>query len=82
MPKVTPTSREMTDRQTRAVIEAAREMQGINNPQLIKALNISPSEYYRRRRDTDCFRLGDIRRIVRVLHLSDEDIVKIVRGCK
>lgn len=80
MPKVVQTDREMADRQTRAVIESAREMQGIDNPKLIKALNISASEYYRRRRDTDCFRLGDIRRIVRVLHISDEGIVKIVRG--
>lgn len=80
MPKVIPTDRDMADRQTRAVIESAREMQGIDNPKLIKALNISASEYYRRRRDTDCFRLGDIRRIVRVLHISDEGIVKIVRG--
>lgn len=80
MPKVTPSDREMANRNTRAVINAAKEMQGYGNQKLITVLNISRTEFYRRQRDTDNYRLGDIRKLTKILHLTDEDIIRIVRG--
>lgn len=80
MPKVTPSDREMADRNTRAVINAAKEMQGIGNQKLMVSLGLSHTEFYRRQKDTDNYRLGDIRKLTKILHLTDEDIIRIVRG--
>lgn len=71
---------EIMNRKTRAVITSGQELRGIGTPELIRTLGIGNSTFYARKQNTDDFRLGDIRRMARVLDLSDQDIITIVRG--
>lgn len=53
---------------------------GRNLAAVARETGIAPATLYRYRHDVDKIRLGDLRRLVKALGLTDEQLVKVVRG--
>ncbi|MDO4615537.1 MAG: hypothetical protein Q4B15_07895 [Lachnospiraceae bacterium] len=46
----------------------------------LHVIGVSSSAYYSRLKSPETIRLGEFRRMTKVLHLSDEEVLRIVKG--
>lgn len=67
---------------TKNVIVGAAVSQGMDTKGLAKRAGMKESTFYSRLASPSTFRLDELRTIVRVTHLTDEEILTIVRGNK
>ena len=77
MPKL-----KISDRQNRillAIIESGKTMTAIDTQKLSKLTGIPPSTLYQRLSQPDNIRISELREILRVLKITDEEKAKIGR---
>ncbi len=80
MPRLQPSLDEMRDRESRAVMADGQVRKAYNDKEMGKFLAITRPTYQKRRRQPDTFTMREFRAMVRVLGLSDEEIVRFIRG--
>ncbi|OUP21362.1 hypothetical protein B5F29_02460 [Lachnoclostridium sp. An196] len=80
MPRLQPSLDEMRDRESRAVMADGQARKAYNDEEMGKFLAITRPTYQKRRRQPDTFTMREFRAMVRVLGLSDEEIVRFIRG--
>ncbi len=65
----------------RSLIKPQKSLFGLSNIAAIsRETGIAQATLYRYRENADRIRLGDLRRLVKALGLTDEQLVKVVRG--
>lgn len=80
MPRLQPSLDEMRDRESRAVMADGQTRKALSDDEMGKLLRVARQTYQKRRRQPDTFIMREFRAMVRVLGLSDEEIVRFVRG--
>mgnify|MGYP005758009149 CR=1 FL=1 len=80
MPKIQPSLDEMRDRESRAVMADGQMRKALKDEDMGRFLSITRPTYQKRRRQPDTFTMREFRALIRVLGLSDEEIIRFVRG--
>lgn len=76
-PKVSDT--EMMDRRVRASFKYGQEMKGLTDQGVAKLMGVHKTTYQGRKHSPDKITLQELRRLVRIFNISDEDILGMVR---
>lgn len=79
MPKLKTSERERQNRTLLAIIESGKTMTAIDTQKLSKLTGIPPSTLYQRLSQPDNIRISELREILRVLKITDEEKAKIGR---
>lgn len=79
MPKLKISDRERQNRILLAIIESGKTMTAIDTQKLSKLTGIPPSTLYQRLSQPDNIRISELREILRVLKITDEEKAKIGR---
>ena len=79
MPKLKISDRERQNRTLLAIIETGKTMTAIDTQKLSKLTGIPPSTLYQRLSQPDNIRISELREILRVLKITDEEKAKIGR---
>ncbi len=82
MPKVKISETEEQSRFLGRVIKSNMERYGINCEKLIKITRVSRSTHFKRIRNPDAMTLGELKAYIKVLHISDEDLLYALKGEK
>ena len=80
MPKVRPTDTEMCNREVRAILAAGQVRQAVTDDDVAKYMGVVPRTYQRRKKEPGDFSLRELRAIVKVMRLSDQEIVALIKG--
>lgn len=62
------------------IIKANMARYGIPHERLEKALRISTSTHFKRMREPDSMSVKELKGYIRLLHISDEDILQALKG--
>lgn len=79
MPKLKISDRERQNRILLAIIQSGKTMEDINMGKLSKLTGIPMSTLYQRLSQPDNIRISELREILRVLKITDEEKAKIGR---
>ena len=82
MPKVAKPDFVSRENFSRGIIVGKRAEHSVTIDDMACKLGMSTRLFYRRQNDTDSFRVGELRQMVKALEWSDSDIVGFVRGRK
>ena len=80
MPRLKPTEAEMMDRRTRAVLASLKEENALDDEQMGKAMGRTKRTFQNRMKTPGDFTLDELRCIIRALHPTDAEIVKMIGG--
>ncbi len=79
MPKLPLSDKELIDRQLRGALKRGQELQRLKNKDMAKKLGCHPDTYYDKlEKFPEKFTLRELRRIAVVLHLTGDEIAKMV----
>lgn len=80
MPKLKPTDLQRSRALVKAEIGYATE-RGMSNPQTVaKRIGMPESTYYRRLCEGESIRLSELWKLIKVLQLTDEQVLRIAKG--
>lgn len=80
MPKLKPSDMEMKQRSVRAVIAEAKELQGYNDKEIARLVQMPISTYQQRIREPQNFRLEELWKLSAVLKLEMDGLLQIIVG--
>lgn len=80
MLKLKPTDLQVRRAMVQGEISKATKVSMLKPPEVAKRINMPESSYYQRLRETENIRLGELWRMARVLHLTDEQLLRIAKG--
>ena len=78
MPKLKISDMEQQNRRTRAVISHNMEIYGLTNDDLAKKMNCAVRTVQRKRKMPETFTCAEIRILIKVLKLTDEQVVEFI----
>ena len=62
------------------IMKANMILYAVPHQRIEKALRISQSTFFKRMRDPDSMTVGELRGCIKILHMSDEDILQALKG--
>lgn len=82
MPKLKPTEKEMGNRERRAILAAGQEREAVSDSSLAKYMGKTLRTYQRRKSAPGDFSLDEVLVVIKKLHLSDQEILTLVKGSR
>lgn len=80
MPKLKPSDLQIRRAVVRAELRKNMELEMLSGKQAAKKINMAESTYCGRLRETETIRLEELWRMAKVLHLTDEQLLRIAKG--
>lgn len=82
MPKLKPSATELMDREIRAAILAGQERRAMDSKTTAKYLNMCKETFLRKNREPKDFTIENLRVLVRIFRITDDEILRMIRGEK
>ena len=80
MPKLKPSDLQIRRAVVRAELRKNMELEMLSGKQAAKKINMAESTYCGRLRETETIRLEELWRMAKVLHLTDDQLLRIAKG--
>lgn len=80
MPKLKPSDLQIRRAVVRAELRKNMELEMLSGKQAAKKINMAESTYCGRLRETETIRLEELWRMTKVLHLTDDQLLRIAKG--
>lgn len=80
MPKVRTSEAEEQRRFLGSVIKANMQRHEVDCDNLMKRTGIKKSTHYRRIREPDTMTVGELKKYIKILGISDEDLIYCLKG--
>ena len=78
MPKLKKTEEEQKNNLFKATYHYHKQLMGYSNFEIYNSIGLKETTFYARLKNPSRFTVDDIRRLVKFLHIKDEDVLKMI----
>ena len=82
MPKLKPSDREIQSRERRAILAAGQARDAASDEVVAKSMGVVLRTYQRRKTTPGELSLDEVCGIIKRLHLTDQEVLVLVKGCR